>query len=58
MAADRLGGKVILASTSSGGSEFHLILPADISPVIEMRMQLEEKRRKEKQMREQNLARS
>jgi signal transduction histidine kinase len=58
MAADRLGGKVILASTSSGGSEFHLILPADINPVIEMRKQLEEKRRKEKQMREQNLARS
>lgn len=58
MAADKLGGKVILANTSQGGSEFHLILPADINPVMEMRMQQEENRKKEKEMREQKLSRS
>lgn len=55
MAADRLGGKVVLADTSPGGSEFHLILPVDLTPILEMRAQQEEKRRKEKEMREQKL---
>jgi signal transduction histidine kinase/Tfp pilus assembly protein PilF len=57
MAADRLGGQVILANTSPSGSEFHLILPADVTPVIEMRKFQEEKRKKEKEMREQRFAR-
>jgi signal transduction histidine kinase len=57
MAADKLGGKVVLACTSPGGSEFHLILPADVTPIIEMRTQQEEKRKKEKEMREQTLTR-
>jgi hypothetical protein len=56
MAADRLGGEVILASTSPNGSEFHLILPADVTPIIEMRALQEEKRMKEKERREQTLA--
>ena len=56
MAADRLGGEVVLASTSPNGSEFHLILPADVSPIIELRAQQEEKRKKEKERREQTLA--
>lgn len=51
MAADRLGGRVVLANTSPSGSEFHLILPADIKPVMEIRKQHEEKRKKEKEMR-------
>jgi signal transduction histidine kinase len=58
MAADRLGGKVILANTSPGGSEFHLILPADINPIVQRRLQQEEKRRKEKEMREKKLTKS
>ncbi len=58
MAADRLGGKVILAITSPEGSEFHLILPVDINPVLEMRVKQEEKRKKEKEMREQKLSKS
>jgi signal transduction histidine kinase len=58
MAADKLGGKVILANTSPGGSEFHLILPADINPVMEMRTWQEENRKKEKEMREQKLSKS
>ncbi len=57
MAADRLGGQVILANTSPNGSEFHLILPTDVTPVIEMRKLQEEKRKKEKEMREQRFAR-
>ncbi len=52
MAADRLGGEVILAKTSPNGSEFHLILPADVTPVIEMRGLQEQRRKKEKEMRE------
>ena len=56
MAAERLGGQVILASTSPSGSEFHLILPSDVRPVIELRKQQEEKRKKEKEMREQRLS--
>ncbi len=56
MAATKLGGQVILDNTSPAGSEFHLILPADITPVIEMRALQEEKRIKEKEMREQLLA--
>ncbi len=56
MAAARLGGEVILASTSPGGSEFHLILPADVTPVIEKKKLYEEMRKKEKKMREQTLA--
>ena len=51
-----MGGTVTLASTSQGGSEFHLILPTDVSPIIEMRTQQEEKRKKEKEMREQTLS--
>jgi signal transduction histidine kinase len=57
MAAARLGGEVILANTSPSGSEFHLILPADVTPVIQMRMRHEQMRKKEKEMREQTLAR-
>lgn len=56
MAADRLGGAVILASTSPNGSEFHLILPADVRPIIEIKQLQEEKRKKEKEMREQTLS--
>jgi signal transduction histidine kinase len=56
MAADRLGGEVILANTSPNGSEFHLILPADVTPILEMRKLQEEKRKKEKEKREQSLA--
>jgi signal transduction histidine kinase/Tfp pilus assembly protein PilF len=56
MAANKLGGEVILANTSPSGSEFHLILPMDITPIIEMRMLQELKRKKEKEMREQKLA--
>lgn len=56
MAAERLGGQVILASTSPNGSEFHLILPSDVRPIIELRKQQEEKRKKEKEMREQRLS--
>lgn len=56
MAADRLGGEVILANTSPSGSEFHLILPADITPIIEMRKQQEQKRKKEKEMRKHTIA--
>lgn len=55
MAADRLGGRVVLADTSPGGSEFHLILPVDLTPILETRVHQEEKRRKEKEMREQKL---
>jgi signal transduction histidine kinase len=55
MAADRLGGQVVLARTSPEGSEFHLILPPDVTPVIEMRRQQEEKRKVEKGMREEKL---
>lgn len=58
MAADRLGGKVVLADTSPGGSEFHLILPVDLTPVLEMKVHQEENRRKEKEMREQKLSKS
>jgi len=53
MAADKLGGKVILADTSPSGSEFHLILPADVNPILEVRIKQEEKRKEEKIMREQ-----
>ena len=53
MAADKLGGKVILANTSPAGSEFHLILPVDVNPIIELRLKQEEKRKQEKIMREQ-----
>ncbi len=56
MAADRLGGEVILANTSPSGSEFHLILPADVTPAIEMRRLREQSRKKEKEMRELALA--
>jgi len=56
MAASKMGGTVTLASTSQGGSEFHLILPTDVSPIIEMRRQQEEKRKKEKEKREQTLS--
>lgn len=56
MAAFRLGGEVVLASTSQSGSEFHLILPSDVTPIIELRAQQEEKRKKEKERREQTLA--
>jgi signal transduction histidine kinase len=56
MAADRLGGEVILAYTSANGSEFHLILPKNIMPVIELRKHQEEQRMKEKDLREQRLA--
>jgi len=56
MAAAKLGGQVTLASTSPAGSAFHLILPADITPIMEMRALQEEKRIKEKEMREQLLA--
>jgi signal transduction histidine kinase len=56
MAADRLGGEVILANTSPSGSEFHLILPADVTPVIEMRGLQEQRRKREKEMRELALA--
>ena len=57
MASFRLGGEVILAKTSPSGSEFHLILPDDITPVIEIRNQMELKRKHEKEMREQTLSR-
>ncbi len=56
MAADRLGGKVVLADTSPGGSEFHLLLPPDVTPIMEMRGLLEEKRKEEKGMREQKIS--
>jgi signal transduction histidine kinase len=56
MAANKLGGEVILATTSSNGSEFHLILPADINPVIEKQKQVEEQRKKEREMRIQTFA--
>jgi len=56
MAANKLGGTVILANTSPGGSEFHFILPADITPIIDLRLQQEQKRKKEKEMREQTLS--
>ncbi len=56
MAANKLGGEVILANTSSSGSEFHLILPADINPIIEKQKQVEEMSKKEREMREQTFA--
>lgn len=56
MAANKLGGEVILANTSPNGSEFHLMLPADVTPIIQRRLQMEEKRLKEKEKREQILA--
>ena len=56
MAAARLGGEVILTNTSPSGSEFHLILPADVTPVIEVRRLQEQRRKKEKEMRELTLA--
>lgn len=56
MAANKLGGEVILAKTSSSGSEFHLILPADINPIIEKQKQVEDMRKKEREMREQTFA--
>jgi len=53
LAADRLGGQVVLVNTSPDGSEFHLILPADVTPIIQMRRQQEDNRKKEKEMRDQ-----
>lgn len=57
MAAARLGGEVILASTSAKGSEFHFIVPDDITPIMEKNRLMEENDKREKEIHNEKMAR-
>lgn len=55
LASIKLGGEISLAASSSAGSEFHVLLPADVNPLVVHRKFEEEQLKKEKEIREQKL---
>ena len=55
LATIRLGGEIVLAESSPAGSEFHVILPTDVNPLVSHRKIQANQLAKEKEMREQKL---
>lgn len=52
LATHRLGGEITLADTSEKGSEFLVVFPTDLGPILEKRKEEEEQRKKEKERRD------
>jgi len=58
LATQQLGGEVWLINSSENGSTFMVLLPADITPILEKRKELEVQRLKEKERREKEMKRN
>lgn len=58
LASQRLGGEVRLISSSENGSIFMVLLPPDITPILEKRKELEILRLKEKERRKKDAKRN
>lgn len=58
LATIRLGGEIKLVDSTPAGTEFHVILPADVKPLIADRMLKEAQLAKEREMRKLKMVKS